>query len=115
MKIAIASQDGREVSGHLGHCPRFLVYKVEEGKIQHSETRSLEGNGCQCQHGTLFNLLGDCQCIISGGMGQGLFAMLQERGIEPVMTDETLAEVALTKYLAGTLSRHAGHSCNCHH
>jgi predicted Fe-Mo cluster-binding NifX family protein len=116
MKIAVASMDGREVSGHLGHCPNFLVFEIEGEAVKQVEKRTLGGDGgCQCQHGGLFSLLGDCQAIISGGMGQGLVQMLQSHGIEPVMTDEAVAEKAIEKYLKGTLSKQNGHSCDCHH
>ena len=31
MKIAVASE-GKNVSGHFGHCEGFTIYDVEEGK-----------------------------------------------------------------------------------
>ena len=39
MKIAVASDDYKTVSGHVGRCRGFIIYEIENGKIVESERR----------------------------------------------------------------------------
>ena len=37
LKIAVASEKGK-VAGHFGHCPEFIMFTSENGKITAEET-----------------------------------------------------------------------------
>ena len=37
MKIAITSQNKREITGHAGKCRKFWIYEINEGKISNKE------------------------------------------------------------------------------
>ena len=38
-KIAIATNDHKRVTGHIGRCRGFAVYEIDEGKITNKEIR----------------------------------------------------------------------------
>ena len=39
MKVAVATDDFVNVTGHVGRCNGFLVFEIEEGKIVNVENR----------------------------------------------------------------------------
>ena len=39
MKIAVATNNEKTVAGHVGRCKGFLVYEIEEQKINRIELR----------------------------------------------------------------------------
>ena len=39
MKIAVASDDYKTVSGHVGQCKGFIIYEIENGKIVDAQRR----------------------------------------------------------------------------
>jgi len=104
MKIAVASQNRINVTGHLGHCQRFWLYDVEtttiQGKqlLQLTKDQSFHESSPKDPHP-----LDTVQVLISGGMGQGLARRLDSKGILPIITPETDPDTAVTAYLAGCL------------
>ncbi len=38
-KIAIATDDQKRVTGHIGRCKGFVVYEINDGKILNKEVR----------------------------------------------------------------------------
>jgi hypothetical protein len=73
MKIAVASQNRKQVTGHTGRCRRFWIYEVEAGRIV-SRTllelpidQSFHAISPQAPHP-----LDGVQVLISGGVGEGL-------------------------------------------
>jgi predicted DNA-binding protein (UPF0251 family)/predicted Fe-Mo cluster-binding NifX family protein len=125
MNIAIVTDDGRTVSGHFGRATGYAVYTVENSTVTGRELREKAGHhtfagqgdepdhdesgrhgfgaGAQSRHAAMAATIGDCQVLISGGMGQGAYNNLKEHGIEPIITDETDIEGAVERYLAGDL------------
>lgn len=117
MKIAVVSDDGVTVSQHFGRAQMYVVLTVENGRIVAEENRPKLGHGAfaggphddpdaqgrhgfgpdaQSRHQQMVATIGDCQALISGGMGWGAKESLQQSGIEAVITDvEDVREAAL--------------------
>ncbi len=116
MKIAIATNDFKNVTGHVGKCKGFLIFTVENGEIRNKENRENlfthhrssghhhdgKMNG-RYGHGKLASGLSDCSYLISHGGGWRLVEDLKQAGIKPIMTRETDAETAAVKLEKGEL------------
>lgn len=110
MKIAIA-KDGRNVSGHFGHCEGFELFHIDTGKI--IKRVFLENPGHK--PGFLPKFLSDngTNVIISGGMGSSAQQLFQTCGIEVVVGVQGDLETAIEQFMHGKLS--STHSvCNEH-
>jgi len=123
MKIAVASQNRREVTGHTGRCRKFWVYRIEQARVR--DRALLELPREQAFHESAPHQphpLDGVDVLISGGMGTGLMRRLAARGIEGLVTSETDPDTAVASYLAGRLppgavEGHAegtAHVCSCH-
>lgn len=135
MKIAVSTEDGTQVCGHLGHVSKFLVYEVDNSAIVSKEIRSVtpvhspqehrhhgEHNHSEAQHngdhhGGLVGSLSDVSVVITNSAGGGMLAALKGAGIDPVVTSENDPDVAVMAYVAGTLARSSGgcKGCGGHH
>jgi predicted Fe-Mo cluster-binding NifX family protein len=129
MKIAFATQDGKTISKHFGRAPYYLVITVEEGKETAREMRDKmnhvhfaneahhDGDATQHPHGfspeeqnrhfQMAASISDCTVLVCGGMGNGAYINLNERGIKPLLTDVDSIDEALKAYLDGTLVDHS--------
>lgn len=90
MKVAITSQNLRQVTGHAGLCRRFMLFDVQEHEI--TLLKPIELTREQTFHelqGREPHPLDGVEVLISGGMGQGLFMKLVQLGIQPIVTQET--------------------------
>lgn len=107
MKIAIASDDGKNISQHFGRAEGFKVYDVENGKVLSEEYRKNIGksNGeCHsCNHAAMIENIKDCKFVISNGMGQRIFDDLTNNKITPFVTDEIVVDEALSKFILNSL------------
>jgi len=121
MKIAVATDDNINVTGHVGRCAAFIVYTIEENKIISKEIRENNfthhgrgnheegehhhhGQGAgQHGHDRLIEGLKDCAHIIFHGGGWRLLDDLKANNISPIITPERVAETAVEKFIAGTL------------
>jgi predicted Fe-Mo cluster-binding NifX family protein len=124
MKIAVASQNRRTITGHAGKCRKFWIYHLEPGVIPHKELLELPRE--QSFHDSSphdAHPLDDIQVLIAGGMGSGLQQRLAAKGIQSLITPETDPDKAVTDFLEGTLVReaphphfqHGGHHGHGHH
>jgi predicted Fe-Mo cluster-binding NifX family protein len=122
MKIAICSQNRREVTAHAGRCRRFWIYEVgAERSVLGREM--LELPKTQAMHETAgdeAHPLDGVDVLISGGMGAGMRRKLAKRGVEPVTTSCTDPDTAVAGWLSRTLSPAEENSaesaaCNCGH
>jgi predicted Fe-Mo cluster-binding NifX family protein len=105
MKIAIASQNRKTVTGHAGKCRKFWIYEVEGCEV--TDKRLLELPIEQSFHESNPNAphpLDEVNVLISGGMGNGLQARLKQMGIMAVATSETDLDRALADWINGTLN-----------
>ncbi len=110
MKISVAC-DGKNVSGHFGHCENFTIFETADGKIV--STNSVQNPGHK--PGFLPNFLGDMgvEVIISGGMGGGAVDIFNERNIEVIVGVTGDATKAVETYLKGEL-KSTGSVCHKH-
>ena len=127
MKIAIASNDGITICGHLGRCASFVVCEIEDGKIISKELRrnnvtSHAVGGCthshepgegNHSHAGVVGALGDCQVVISQGMGRRIAEDLEKADIKPIITSEMDGEKAVRDYLDKKLEHFPENACGC--
>jgi len=138
MKIAVASNDLKHVTGHLGRCKSFIIYNTEEGKVVKKEVRQNtfthhaqqghhhgegDGNGVGHGHGeghhhshtALVDNLQDCKTLIFQSGGWPLIESLKQGNIIPFLTNERMADEAVEKYLKGELIESGENACHGHH
>lgn len=134
MKVAVATDDYINVTGHIGRCKGFLVIETENGKIikiekrennftNHGRGMMHEGDGKhRLEHGgahkdghqRLAEGLSDCSHLICSGAGWRVQEDLNKVGVEIVLTSEQLCESAAVKLENGTLEINEDLSCNNH-
>ena len=129
MKIAIASNDLKHVTGHLGRCKSFIIYNAVSGKItgkeirQNTFTHHSQGNhgeqhhhehggGHHHSHAALVDALKDCEAVIFQSGGWRVIEDLKAGNIVPFLTDERMADEAAEKYLKGELSQKEDNTCD---
>ena len=106
MKIAIATDDFVNVTGHVGRCKGFLIYEIEGGKIiskenlentfthhkmgVHHHHREGHDHG-QGHHGHeyLAEGLSGCSHLICNAAGWRLVDELKQNNIEVIFTNES--------------------------
>jgi predicted Fe-Mo cluster-binding NifX family protein len=105
MKIAVASQNRREITGHTGRCRKFWIYDIGidgglTGKelLEFDKSRSFHESSPHDAHP-----LDAVKVLISGGLGNGMRRRLAAMGIEAVVTHHTDPDTAVSAWLAGTL------------
>jgi predicted Fe-Mo cluster-binding NifX family protein len=122
MRIAVTSQNFREVTGHAGHARRFLVFNVDEStsinlvdRLDLPKEMAIHGFDDRTAHP-----LYDMDVLITGGAGEGFKQRLAQHGVRVIATGETDPETAVRDMLAGTLKLpqpddHDAHEgCGCH-
>jgi predicted Fe-Mo cluster-binding NifX family protein len=128
MKIAVTSQNRRDITEHAGRCRNFWVFEVDglhivnRSLLELPKESSLHDAPPDGPHA-----LDGVDVLIAGGMGGGLRSRLARRGIEALVTTETQPEGAVRAWLAGALpsgeprphedrANHAhehDHTCTC--
>lgn len=124
-KIAIATNDGTRVTGHIGRCRSFMIYQLENNKVVNKELRENlfthhrthqghhhHGEGGGHNHTQLINGLKDCSYLISSGGGWRVVEDLKQNNITPIFADIELIEEAVDKFIKGELKDDAGLLCN---
>ncbi len=122
MKIAVASQNRKTVTGHAGKCRKFWIYQIAGKEVTSRDLLELpiEQSFHESDHNQPHPLDG-VNVLICGGMGQGLQQRLKQKGILGVATSETNLERAVASWLDGTLPEAApeehdhGHAHDHHH
>lgn len=116
MKIAVTSQNRKSITEHAGRCRKFWVFTTENQSILDKELLELPKE--QSFHESSPDAphpLDGVDVLIAGGMGQGLMAKLERKGIKGVITEESDPEKAVSLYLEGSLKilepapHHHGH------
>jgi predicted Fe-Mo cluster-binding NifX family protein len=112
------------ISQHLGRAPYAVVFTIEEDKVVAREERHKPGHhtfaahspelspgekhgfdaGAEVRHEEIVQAISDCQVVIAGGMGWGVYESLKARNIEPIATDVKEIGKAVELYLKGRLS-----------
>lgn len=122
MKIVVASDDGRTISSHFGRSRGFLIFEIEDNKIQkkeyipntitgHGRTITGYGRGMHdsgshnySSHAGIIEAIKDVQIVISCGMGRRLYDDLKNSGKEVYITDTIDPDEAIKLYLDGKLT-----------
>lgn len=121
MKIAVTSQNRRDVTEHAGRCRNFWVYEIDGLQVVDRRLLELpkEASFHDAERDSAHPLDG-VDVLISGGMGEGLRQRLARRGIEALVTTETRPERAVQAWLTGDLPvvepephGHTRHACSC--
>jgi len=129
MKIAIATDDFANVTGHVGRCNGFIVYEVEDGKIKNVEQRknvftNHKMHGYEDKqdhshhhghsHASLVEGLADCSHLICSAAGWRLQEDFSQAGKELIFTNEKSAEEAALKFSNETLTINTDGTCHSH-
>lgn len=109
MKIAFSFQNGESISGHAGHCTRFIVYSLKDGIVIDKSIVEIEKE--RTFHNVLHSLmlpfmnhpLFHVDVIMSASMGARFIDKMKIKGIEAIRVNETIPELAIKKYLNGEL------------
>jgi predicted Fe-Mo cluster-binding NifX family protein len=117
MKIAITSQNRREVTEHAGMCRKFWVYEIENAQTKSKQLLELPKEQSFHESSPLApHPLDDIAALISGGMGQGMVRRLAAKGISAIITDEKDPDAAIAALLAGRLTPLSlEQGCQCGH
>jgi predicted Fe-Mo cluster-binding NifX family protein len=128
MKIAVATNNNTNVTGHVGRCRAFIIYNIEDNKIVNTEIRENtfthhaaghghnhgqhlgEGHG----HESLVDALKDCSYLLFQGGGWRLIEDLKANNVKPFLTSEKIAQIAVEKLLRGELKEEENLTCKQH-
>ena len=124
MKIAAVSDDGLNISQHLGErlttwCSlwkkeRFWI-REKRPKTGHHDfaARSMHHiaaggrHGCDAgsepRHASMAETITDCQVLLAGGMGWGAYESMKSHNIETIVTDVENIDKAVELYTKGKL------------
>jgi len=131
-KIAIATDDQKRVTGHIGRCRGFMIYEIADEKVTNKELREnhftnhrrggvhhhgeSEAHGGQGHgrhsHENLINGLKDCSYLISSGGGWKVVEDLKQHNIATLFTDVELIEDAVNKFIKGELKNQTDLVCD---
>ena len=111
MRIAVASRDGKTVSGHIGKCAQWIIYQGEPGTDTGSPViREVERISLPKQF--IFHYyrdqtphpLADCDAVIGKSAGKSFIEKMHSRGIDTAMTAETSPAKAAADYIQDKLA-----------
>lgn len=130
MKIAVACMNEHTVSAHFGRADKYIIYEIENGEVMgrntvrkfghddffgrqpgggqghgHGEDSGF-GHHAGCKHEQMIENIRDCDVVLAGGMGRGIYMGVQRWGIRPIVTDITEVEKAVRAVLDGTIVDH---------
>lgn len=131
MRIAVASDNGRDVSPHLGGAWSFIILDLDTSasrrpgpkplrqvevrsnpiRVHHGDDCCWEREGPDC-HCPLLETLADCSVVISRSMGWRIARDLVRAGMRPVVCRENNALRAARKFVSGRLSERLA-TCGC--
>jgi predicted Fe-Mo cluster-binding NifX family protein len=131
MKIAVASDDGVNLTGHVGRCEMFIVFDITDKDIVNTEKRlnsftmhksgnhqhehhNHENPGAG-KHGGIIDGLKDCNYLFCCSGGPGLIDDLKISGIQTIFTEEMEAEKAVKLFLDDKLENDPNKQCKEHH
>lgn len=107
MHIAVASRDGRSVSGHIGKCADWIVFEVTEGDSADSDYTATEVERIHLPRELVFHHFKDegphplmsCKAVIGASAGESFVNKMKKRGIEAVLTAEPNPAQAVVNYV----------------
>ena len=111
MRIAVASRDGETVSGHIGKCPKWIIFEVTESKSDDADLDITKIENITLPKELIFHHykddrphpLKDCAAVIGKSSGESFKKKMQKRGIDAVMTAEENPAKAAADYARNTV------------
>lgn len=111
-KIAVATDENKNVFGHFGSCKLFTVYSMENGRLL--EKKELVNEGCGHVETVAAMEAEGVEVVICGGIGGPAMAGLMEKGIMVVPGVQGDIDVAVSSLLDGSLSADSTPTCTSH-
>ncbi len=116
MRIALATLNGKTVTGHFGRTTAFVVVDLTGGIEVDREVRDVgsctHGDqpdpGHRRRHRDLVETVRGCDVVIAGGMGLPVQDRLRETGIDVTLTDIRSIDEAIQAYSSGTITHDPG-------
>lgn len=100
MRVAIVSSDGKVINQHFGKASRFLVFEVDNGKIQFIEERkniplcgSAEDGHADDALSRTIALISDCAAVFCARIGSRVEEELINNEIRPVEAPDFIHDV----------------------
>jgi predicted Fe-Mo cluster-binding NifX family protein len=124
MKIAVPSDDQKNVALHFGRARGFLLFAVENEIVEPEGYRPMNAaeHVCECssaerpsRHQRVLDALAGCDVVIARGMGAHMFDDLFACGIEAALTDVGDARAAAALFAAGALPQRTEIGCGESH
>lgn len=121
MKVAVVTDDLQTISAHFGRAQHYLVYVVEGGVFERKETRDKVGHGPGMEehhhargagpemkniHNAMLSNVGDCEAVVSGGMGKPMYEAMRAAGMKVFITRMQFADEAVRALVNGNLDNH---------
>lgn len=116
MKVAIASDDGKNISAQFEKTTGFIIFLIDKDKtiyqkdfIANSSVSSAKDNTLQAKNSalesrlTLLTSLDNCDVVISRGIGFNAYTDLLNSEIEVYLTKVLSADQAINLYLKDEL------------
>ena len=112
VKIAVTTDENKNVYGHFGSATLFTVYTLEDGKLVEKKELSNAGDG---HTSTVANLVNEgVTVLICGGIGGPAMQGLLQNGILVIPGVSGDIDVAVAGYLDGSLTANNAPTCNHH-
>jgi len=126
-KIAVATNDQKMTTGHIGRCRAFMIFEINDEKIINIELRENqftnhgrsgehhhhgedEGHG-KHSHQHLIEGLKDCRYLISTGGGWRVVEDLKKNNIKTLFTNVESIDDAVDKFIKGELQNEENLLC----
>ena len=98
MRIAVTSSDGKNVNVHFGMAQDFLIFDVEDDKIEQKETRSSlpwcgEDADAKFEDDAIekaASVISDCEAVLIGKIGECAYDDLMDNGILPFESNDSI-------------------------
>ncbi|WP_415034386.1 NifB/NifX family molybdenum-iron cluster-binding protein [Azonexus sp.] len=104
MRIAITSQNRRNITEHAGKCRKFWIYEVKDHAICEKTLLELPlEQSLHAQRPNLPTALAGINVLISASMGRSLYLRLREQGVLPLIACEDDPDLAVRDFLSGKL------------
>ncbi|MCW2334492.1 putative Fe-Mo cluster-binding NifX family protein [Rhodoblastus acidophilus] len=111
MRIAVASQNFEDVTGHAGMARRFIIFSAEPGqppreakRIELAKDQTIHSADPEADHP-----LDEVEALIASSAGGGFVSRMAQRGVMTVITSETNPAKAVADFLSGKLAAPAPH------
>jgi len=106
VRIAVASRDGETVSGHIGKCPKWIIFEASPSESEDADLDITEVERIELPKELIFHYYKDdrphplkgCVAVIGKSSGESFKEKMQKRGIDAVMTAEENPAKAAADY-----------------